>query len=137
MRTNQVSQMPRLIQVLAGRLYDAAFEAGKKEGFRQGVDAVANKESEIHKRIYDQGAKDANHFGSAAFSAAACIALHDHFGFGKIRLKRAMDSISETLIGMLEPSKAIKRVREWGINIEYGEMLDGEMDEWDDLWEAD
>lgn len=50
-RQNKVSQMPRLVQVLVGRLYDAAFEAGRAEGFRQGVDAVAAKEQEIHRRM--------------------------------------------------------------------------------------
>ena len=50
--------MPRLVQVMAGRLYDAAFEAGRAEGYRQGVDAVAAKEAEIHQRMYDEGAKE-------------------------------------------------------------------------------
>lgn len=63
--------MPKLVQVMAGRLYDAAFEAGRQEGYRQGVDAYIAKEAEVHKRLYDQGAKDANHWGSAAFTAAA------------------------------------------------------------------
>ncbi len=75
-RQNKINQMPRLVQVLAGRLWDAAFEAGRAEGYRQGVDAVALKDAEIHKRMYDEGAKDANHFGSALFTAAACCVMH-------------------------------------------------------------
>lgn len=58
--------MPKLVQVMAGRLYDAAFEAGRREGYRQGVEAYIAKQEEVHKRLYDQGAKDANHWGSAA-----------------------------------------------------------------------
>ena len=55
LRENKVHQMPKLVQVMAGRLYDAAFEAGRREGYRQGVDAYITKEAEVHKRIYDQG----------------------------------------------------------------------------------
>lgn len=82
LRVNRVNQMPALVQVMAGRLYDAAFEAGRQEGYRQGVDAYIAKEAEVHKRIYDQGAQDANHWGSAAFTAAACSVMHQLAGWG-------------------------------------------------------
>lgn len=82
LRANRVSQMPKLVQVMAGRLYDAAFEAGRQEGYRQGVYAYIAKEAEVHKRLYDQGAQDANHWGSAAFIAAACSVMHQLAGWG-------------------------------------------------------
>ena len=74
-RENGVNRMPYLVQVLAGRLYDAAFEAGKAEGFRQGVDAVAIKEQEIHRAMYERGAQDATHWAAQRLSwrlASSC-----------------------------------------------------------------
>lgn len=44
LRENKVHQMPALVQVMAGRLYDAAFEHGKQEGYRQGVEAYIAKQ---------------------------------------------------------------------------------------------
>lgn len=126
--------MPRLVQVMAGRLYDAAFEAGRKEGYRQGVDATIIKQEEVHRAIYNQGAKDANHYGSAAFTAAACDVMHELFGFGTLRLKRMVDGIGERLINMIDPGEVIRRVRALGIHIEYDDMLTGEISDvegWD------
>lgn len=122
---NQVNQMPKLVQVLAGRLYDAAFEAGRAEGFREGVDAVAAKQEEIHRRMYDEGAKDANHFGSALFTAAACVALHEMFGFGAKRLNRVCEKIRDYLVSELTPTRLIRRCAEFGIKIDYADELDG------------
>ena len=51
LRVNRVNQMPALVQVMAGRLYDAAFEHGKQEGYRQGVEAYIAKQEEVHKRL--------------------------------------------------------------------------------------
>ena len=124
LRKNNVNQMPRLVQVMAGRLYDAAFEAGRAEGYRQGVAAVAAKEAEIHQRMYDEGAKDANHFGSALFTAAACVTLHDKFGFGASRLNRVCENIKDLLITTLTPTKLIERCSAFGIRIEYADELD-------------
>jgi hypothetical protein len=129
LRANRVSQMPKLVQVMAGRLYDAAFEAGRQEGYRQGVDAYIAKEAEVHKRLYDQGAQDANHWGSAAFIAAACSVMHQLAGWGGVRLKRFVDGIGEKLVGMIDPAELIKEVRGYGIRIEWDDMLAREMEE--------
>lgn len=123
-RQNKVSQMPRLVQVLVGKLYDAAFEAGRVEGFRQGVDAVAAKEQEIHRRMYDEGAKDANHFGSALFTAAVCVVLHDFSGWGKKRLSALCDRVGYLLKTELTPMKLIQRCREFGVRIDYEDELE-------------
>lgn len=125
--------MPKLVQVMAGRLYDAAFEAGRQEGYRQGVDAYIAKEAEVHKRLYDQGAQDANHWGSAAFIAAACSVMHQLAGWGGVRLKRFVDGIGEKLVGMIDPSATIAEVRKYGIKIEWDEMLDGDWGEMEKL----
>lgn len=132
-RQNKINQMPRLVQVLAGRLWDAAFEAGRAEGYRQGVDAVALKDAEIHKRMYDEGAKDANHFGSALFTAAACCVLHDFSGWGRKRLKRFCDRIGHLLVTEMTPTNLIRRCEKFGIKIEYADELAGELDEMEDL----
>lgn len=131
LRVNRVNQMPALVQVMAGRLYDAAYEHGKKEGYRQGVEAYIAKQEDVHKRLYDQGAKDANHWGSAAFTAAACKVMHRLAGWGAIRLKRLVDGIGEELVGMIDPAELIKEVRGYGIRIEWEDMLAGEMEEID------
>ena len=127
-RANQVSRMPKLVQVLIGRLYDAACEAGRKEGFRQGVDEVARKEQAIYQRMYEEGVTDANRRGSAAFTAAACRTLHRApYRFGKDRMQRVVDGIAEELIGMLDPAEAVREVRSWGVRIEWDDELEGEL----------
>lgn len=133
LRENRVNQMPKLVQVLAGKLYDAAFEHGKKEGYRQGVEAYIAKQEEVHKRLYDQGAKDANHYGSAAFTAAACKVMRRLCKWGRVRLKRLVDGIGEELMGMIDPAEAIAEVRKYGIKIEYDEMLTGDWGEMEEL----
>ena len=133
LRVNKVNQMPALVQVMAGRLYDAAFEHGKQEGYRQGVEAYIAKQEDVHKRLYDQGAQDANHWGSAAFTAAACKVMHRLAGWGAIRLKRLVDGIGEELVGMIDPSATIAEVRKYGIKIEWDEMLDGDWGEMEEL----
>lgn len=129
MRANQVNQMPRLVQVLVGKLYDAAFDAGQVEGYRRGVDAVADKSSEIYKAMYDEGAKDATHRGNAAFLVAACKVLHrPPFRFGAGRMRSVVDGINDELIGMIDPAEAVREVRSWGIHIDYDDELAGELD---------
>lgn len=128
-RQNQINRMPYTVQVLAGKLFDAAYEVGRVEGYRQGVDAVAEKSGEIYKAMYDEGAKDATHRGSAAFVVAACKVLHRApYRFGKGRMQKVVDGINEELIGMIDPAEAVREVREWGIYIEYADELAGELD---------
>lgn len=126
-RMHQVGQMPKLVQVMIGKLYDAAFEAGRKEGYRQGVDAVALKQNEIYKRmydeVYDKGARDATHRGSAAFTAAACKVLHRDFQFGAQRCSRVASGIAEELLGMLDPAETVREVREWGVSIDWDDSF--------------
>lgn len=131
MRVNKVNQMPALVQVMAGRLYDAAFEAGRREGYRQGVDAVALKDHEIHMRFYEEGTQDATRRGAAAYTVAACRVLHrPPFRFGKDRMNRISDGIAEELLGMLDPAAAAREVRSWGVNVEWVDELIGD-DEFD------
>lgn len=67
MRQNAVNQMPRMVQVLAGKMFDVAFEEGRKTGVREGIDQCAAKESEVHKAMYERGAQDATHRGVCSF----------------------------------------------------------------------
>lgn len=129
MRINRVNQMPRMVQVLAGRLYDAAFEAGRAEGYRQGVDATIAKNEDAYKAVYEEGAKDANRWGSAAFTAACCEVMHANWGFGRKRLKRLVDGIGNTLITMISPAELIRKVRSYGIRIEYDDLLDADLED--------
>lgn len=129
LRENRVSEMPRLVQVLAGKLYDAAFEHGRKHGFQQGVDQCALKREEIHHAYYEQGAKDANHYGSAAFTAAACMVMRRNCRWGRKRLARLVEGIGAELVGMLDPSDTIRELRKIGIRIEYDDLLDYELGE--------
>lgn len=131
LRVNRVNEMPKLVQVLAGRLYDATFTAGQHEGYRQGIDAVAKRDAEVHERIYQEGAKAANHFGSALFTAAACCTLHDNFGFGAQRLNRVCNGIGELLVTELTPTRLIEKCRAMGIRIDYDDPLAGELDGWE------
>lgn len=133
MRQNAVNQMPRMVQVLAGKMFDVAFAAGIEKGIREGIDRCAAKESEVHQAMYERGAQDATHRGSAAFTCAACIVLHDKFGFGTSRLRRTVDGIGHELICMLDPSEAVKRVRAMGVEVEYMDELMGELDEMEAL----
>ena len=104
LRKQQVNQMPKLVQVFAGQIYDEAYEAGRREGHRQGVDSVLLEQEEILRRTYDKGATEANHFGSAFFTAAACCALEDTYKFGRIRLKRFFDRLGYLLKTELTPA---------------------------------
>ena len=133
LRENRVNQMPKLVQVLAGRLYDAAFEHGKKEGFRQGIDQCALKRDEIHKAFYDQGAKDSNHFGSACFIAAACQVMRRRYRWGKMRMNRLSYEVGQEQMGMIDPAAVIRELRKLGVHIEYDDMLDCELGEMEEL----
>lgn len=125
--------MPKLVQVLAGKLFDVAYEEGRRHGYREGVDRCAEKEAEIHQAMYEHGAQDATHRGCAAFICAACIVLHDKFGFGGKRLNRAVDGIGHELLCMLDPSEAVQRVRAMGVEVDYMDELMGELDEMEAL----
>jgi hypothetical protein len=130
-KANNVGQMPKLVQVLVGKLWDAAFACGKAEGYRQGVDAVALKDHEIHMKFYEEGTNDAIRRGAAAYTVAACRVLHrPPYRFGKDRMKRVSDGITEELLGMLDPAAAVREVRSWGVNIEWVDELMGD-DEFD------
>ena len=122
----------KLVQVLAGRIYDEAYEAGRREGHRQGVDSVLLEQEEILRRTYDKGATEANHFGSAFFTAAACCALEDTYKFGRIRLKRFFDRLGYLLKTELTPARMIKRCAKRGIQIEYADELGKELEDIND-----
>lgn len=133
LRVNKVNQMPALVQVLAGKLYDAAFEAGRKHGFRQGVDQCAIKSEEIHQAFYHKGAEDSNHFGSAAFITAACRVMRRRYRWGKIRMNRLSDEVGKELMDMLDPAEAIRELRKLGVHVEWGDLLEGNWGEMEEL----
>lgn len=121
--------MPRLVQVLIGKIYDAAYEAGSADGFRRGVDEVAKRDEDIYRRMYDEGAHDANRLGSALFLAATCVALHEGFRFGAKRLKRVTERVGDLLIHTLTPSDLVKQCASFGVRIDYDEDIDGMEDD--------
>lgn len=123
-RMHSVAQMPRVAQVLIGKLWDAAHEAGQAEGYRKGIDAVAREQEKIYTRMYEEGAKDATKRGSAAFSAAVCKALHELYGFGAVRCGRVVDEVAKQLVGMIDPAETIRELREWGVEIEWEDPLE-------------
>lgn len=48
------------------------------------------------KLLYNQTKETSIHFTISAYSAAVAIVLHDKFGFGEVRLKRALAEIEDT-----------------------------------------
>lgn len=129
MRVNQVNQMPRLVQAMAGRIYDAAFEEGRNAGYRQGVDAVAKKQEEIYKLMYDEGVHDIKKRLSVSFPAAFGKVLHRDFRFGAQRCNRALDAISEELRTMLDPAEAVKECEAFGFLLDWDDPFLMELEE--------
>ena len=118
-RANQIGQMPKLVQVLVGKLYDAAFEAGQADGYRRGVDAVAKKQEEIYKRMYDEGVHDIKKHLSVSFPAALGKVLHRDHRFGATRCNRVLDAVSDELMRMIDPSEAVRECEAFGFSIDW------------------
>lgn len=84
-------------QVVASRVYDAAYENGKKDG-AEGA--------------YTQGFSDANGYACKTMIACSCLALHEVYGFGRVRMQRFADSFRQKLLDVLDAHDAIKECEE-------------------------
>ena len=91
-------------QVIASRVYDAAYQNGKADG-AQGA--------------YTQGFSDANRYACKTMIACSCLALHDVYGFGRVRMQRFADRFRQKLLDVLDAFDAIKECEErYGIAFE-------------------
>lgn len=127
-RANHVDQMPRMVQVLVGRLWDAAQEEGEKVGYRKGVDAVAKKQEEIYKRVYDEGVHDVKKLLSVSFPAALGKVLHRDYRFGASRCNRVLDGVSQELMGMLDPTDAVRECADFGLLIDWDDSFSRDLE---------
>lgn len=101
-------------QVIASRVYDAAYENGKKDGAHG---------------AYTKGFSDANRYGCKVMIACSCLALHEVYGFGRDRMQRFADAFRQKLLDVLDAFDAIKECEErFGI-VFTDPVLDGDGDE--------
>lgn len=101
-------------QVIASRVYDAAYENGKTDGA---------------KGEYDRGFSAANRYACKTMIACSCLALHEVYGFGKDRMQRFADAFRQKLLDVLDAYDAIKECEErFGIML-TDPVLDGDDDE--------
>lgn len=127
----KVNRMPISVQIQVGKIFDTAFEAGRQQGYNQGVRKGAESAFGKLEEACSSGIQYANRYNVAAFLACMSIALHDLYGFGAIRGQRAIDRISEMFLTTLNHSKWIGEVQKIGVEIDNLDMLqeiDGGMD---------
>ena len=127
----KISRMPIALQIQAGKIFDKAFEAGRQQGFSDGV--RKGEESALGKleEACSSGIQYANRYNVAAFLACMSIALHDLYGFGAMRVQRTIDRISEMFLTTLHHSQWIEEVQKIGVEIDNLDVLqeiDGGMD---------
>lgn len=127
----KVSRMPISVQIQAGKIFDTAFEAGRQQGYNQGVRKGAESALGKLEEACSSGIQYANRYNVAAFLACMSIALHDLYGFGAMRGQRAIDRISEMFLTTLNHSQWIGEVQKIGVEIDNLDVLqeiDGGMD---------
>lgn len=127
----KVSRMPIQVQIMAGRLYDVAYESGREEGFATGVCKGAESALDKLEEAYTRGMQDANKVSSASFLACTTVALHELFGFASVRLQRVIDRVSDLLLTTLHPSQWVEECRKLGVVIDDVDVLQ-ELEETDD-----
>lgn len=115
--------MPIQLQIVAGTIYDVAYEDGREEGFADGVRKGAESAMDKLEQAYSQGLQDANKVGSASFLACTALALHELYGFAALRCKRVIDLVSDKLLTTLHPSQWVEECRKIGVVIEDEDML--------------
>lgn len=93
----QLGSMSTYQQVIASRVYDAAYENGKADG-AEGA--------------YTQGFSDANRYACKTMIACSCLALHEVYGFGRDRMQRFGDAFRQKLLDVLDAHDAIKECEE-------------------------
>ena len=127
----KVNRMPISVQIQAGKIYDTAFEAGRQQGYNQGVRKGAESAFSKLEEAYSSGIRYANKYNATAFLACMSVALHDLYGFGAKRGQRAIDRISEMFLTTLHHSQWIEETQKIGVEIDNLDVLreaDGGMD---------
>lgn len=128
-RQEQVNRRyPPTVQAMVGRLYDAAYKAGKHDGFRDGV--RKGTESAISKLAdaYSRGFQEAQEVDAATFLACMSLALHELHGFAAVRLRRVADRVAHLMKTTLHPSQWAEACAKIGVTIETVDALK-ELDE--------
>lgn len=115
--------MPIQLQIVAGTIYDVAYEDGREEGFAEGVRKGAESAMGKLEEAYSSGMQDANKVGSASFLACTALALHELYGFAALRCKRVIDLVSDKLLTTLHPAQWVEECRKIGVVIEDEDML--------------
>lgn len=119
----KVSRMPITLQIQAGKIFDTAFEAGRQQGFSEGVRKGAESAFGKLEEACSSGIQYANRYNVAAFLACMSIALHDLYGFGAMRGQRTIDRISEMFLTTLHHSQWIEEVQKIGVEIDNLDVL--------------
>ena len=119
----KVSRMPITLQIQAGKIFDTAFEAGRQQGFSDGVRKGAESAFGKLEEAYDRGMREANEVSSASFLACTAIAVHKLFGFGEKRRQRLIDEVSHMLLTTLHPSQWVEECRKLGVVIDALDVL--------------
>lgn len=100
----QLGSMSTMTQVIASRVYDAAYENGKTDGA---------------KGAYTEGFSAANKYACKTMIACSCLALHEVYGFGRDRMQRFAEAFRQKLLDVLDAHDAIKACKErFGIALE-------------------
>lgn len=124
LRKEQVSRRyPLTVQVMVGRLYDAAYEAGREDGFRDGV--RKGSESAINKLsdAYSKGFKEAQEVDAATFLACMSLALHELHGFASMRIHRVVNRVEHLMKTTLHPSQWAEECAKIGVTIDAVDVL--------------
>lgn len=101
-------------QVIAGRVYDAAYENGKSDGAQD---------------AYTAGFSAANKYACKTMIACSCLALHEVYGFGHDRMQRFADAFRQKLLDVLDAYDATKECEEHFGIVFTDPVLDGDDDE--------
>lgn len=93
----QLGSMSVYQQVIASRVYDAAYQNGKTDGAQD---------------AYTQGFSAANKYACKTMIACSCLALHEVYGFGRDRMQRFAVAFRQKLLDVLDAHDAIKECEE-------------------------
>lgn len=93
----QLGSMSVYQQVIASRVYDAAYQNGKTDGAQD---------------AYIQGFSTANKYACKTMIACSCLALHEVYGFGRDRMQRFAVAFRQKLLDVLDAHDAIKECEE-------------------------
>lgn len=92
---------------------------------RNGITLEDMKQAE--ERAYNQGVRAGIDSTTRTAFAAICLALHDLYGFGKVRCARVLNAVDEKIVMALTSDDAIQEVYDtMKLKIEFREDLPGD-----------